>query len=86
MTVVGVKGGSGPDGSPPAESGADILAAARALGPLIRAEAAAIEAAGRLTDKVVAGTAIYLQKMLGYLAVCFNDTKIEAVMKAKRHY
>lgn len=55
MTVVGVKGGSGPDGSPSAESGADILAAARALGPLIRAEAAAIEAAGRLTDKVVAG-------------------------------
>ena len=55
MTVVGVKGGSGPDGSPSAESGADILAAARALGPLILAEAAAIEAAGRLTDKVVAG-------------------------------
>ena len=37
------------------ESGADILAAARALGPMIRAEAEAIEAAGRLTDKVVAG-------------------------------
>ena len=55
MTVVGVKGESGPDWSPSAESGADILAAARALGPLIRAEAAAIEAAGRLTDKVVAG-------------------------------
>ena len=55
MTVVGVKGGSRPDGSPSAESGADILAAVRALGPLIRAEAAAIEAAGRLTDKVVAG-------------------------------
>jgi len=36
------------------ETGADILAAARAIAPLIRAEAEAIEAAGRLTDKVVA--------------------------------
>lgn len=37
------------------ESGADILAAARALGPMIRGEAEAIEAAGRLTPKVVDG-------------------------------
>jgi len=35
------------------ESGADILAAARAIGPMIRGEAAAIEASGRLTEKVV---------------------------------
>lgn len=38
-----------------AETGEDILAAARALSPMIRAEAGAIEAAGRLTEKVVAG-------------------------------
>jgi len=37
------------------ETGEDILAAARALGPMIRAEAAAIEAAGRLPEKVVSG-------------------------------
>ncbi len=37
------------------ESGADILAAVRALGPMIRGEAEAIEAAGRLTPKVVDG-------------------------------
>ncbi|MEZ4333956.1 MAG: acyl-CoA dehydrogenase family protein [Myxococcota bacterium] len=37
----------------PAETGDQILAAARKLGPLIRAEAAAIEAAGRLPEKIV---------------------------------
>ena len=55
MTVASRQGERGPDGSLRAESGADILAAARALAPLIRAEAGAIEAAGCLTDKVVAG-------------------------------
>jgi len=35
------------------ETGADILAAARALGPMIRAEAEAIESAGRLPEKIV---------------------------------
>lgn len=37
------------------ETGHDILAAARALGPMIRGEAEAIEAAGRLTPKVALG-------------------------------
>ncbi|MFO0690688.1 MAG: acyl-CoA dehydrogenase family protein [Myxococcota bacterium] len=49
----GAGGTSGAQAKRANETGADILAAARAIGPLIRAEAEAIEAAGRLTDKVV---------------------------------
>ncbi len=55
MTVASGRVGRAPGASAAAETGAEILAAARALGPMIRAEAEAIEAAGRLTDKVVSG-------------------------------
>lgn len=53
-TASAAVGSTSAGGTPAGETGADILAAARAIGPLIRAEAEAIEAAGRLTDKVVA--------------------------------
>lgn len=55
MTCSSGRAAGGPGAGAAEESGADILAAARALGPMIRAEAETIEAAGRLTDKVVAG-------------------------------
>ena len=55
MTAASGRVGRAPGASAAVESGAEILAAARALGPMIRAEAEAIEAAGRLTDKVVSG-------------------------------
>ena len=54
MTTASGRATGGAGGARANETGADILAAARAIGPLIRAEAEAIEAAGRLTDKVVA--------------------------------